>query len=107
MGPQMTLTELRERVLARIEIQEESDCWFWAGSANPQGYGHLSLRGQTWQATHLSYLVWKGPVPDGKMVLHTCDTPRCVNPEHLFLGNHKDNAKDMAAKGRSAFQRRR
>lgn len=107
MGPEVTLMELRARILARIEFLDDSSCWFWAASANPEGYGYLDIQRKRYGAHRIAYLAWTGRDPGHLMVLHECDTPRCVNPEHLKLGTAEDNAKDMAAKGRSAFQRRR
>jgi hypothetical protein len=75
-----------------------SGCWEWMGST--QRYGHFRYPGG--QLAHrFSWELENGPVPEGLHVLHKCDNPSCVNPDHLFLGTHDDNMKDKAAKGRA------
>ncbi len=78
---------------------ETSGCWFWQGTLNRNGYGVLchSL------AHRLSWIFKNGPIPDGMNVLHKCDMPPCVNPQHLFLGTQIDNLADMRNKGRGAI----
>jgi hypothetical protein len=77
-------------------------CLMWTGSKKESGYGLLWLRGYTRrQAAHrVSYRLFNGPIPDGMIVCHSCDTPACVEPSHLFLGTHLDNKRDSIAKGR-------
>lgn len=86
-------------------IKDVSGCWLWTASVAGKGYGQIKLPGQRKQmyAHRLSYLIHKGEDPGNKQVCHTCDNPRCVNPEHLFLGTASDNLKDMKSKGRSTF----
>lgn len=85
------------------KVKRGPDCWLWTG-ATTRGYGHIKrgpANAGTAQATHLSWEIHNGPIPDGLMVLHHCDNPPCVNPEHLYLGTHKDNMRDRAVRGRS------
>lgn len=72
------------------------DCVIDKRKANPNGY----VPTRKGYAHRLAWVQAYGPIPDGLSVLHTCDTRACVNPEHLFLGTHKDNTLDMVAKGR-------
>lgn len=75
------------------------------GARTAKGYGRRWFRGSPWRAHRVAWVEAFGEIPDGLLVLHTCDNPPCVNPEHLFLGTHRDNALDRQAKGRSAKTR--
>ena len=89
------------------KVTKTENCWLWTGNRNRDGYGELgvaktpSLPGGLMRAHRLSWEIHYGPIPDKMDVLHTCDVPPCVRPDHLFLGSHTDNMKDMARKGRS------
>lgn len=86
------------------KVQKTETCWLWTGGKRSKGYGAFvyARDGEPVQGrAHVySYELHKGRVPKGVFVLHTCDTPACVNPDHLFLGNNQDNVDDMIAKGR-------
>src|SRR5271166_838027 len=79
-------------------------CWNWIGSECSNGYGSLSitLNGKHTNvlAHRLSYQLTIGAIPDGLLVCHKCDNRKCVRPDHLFLGSHKDNTQDMMTKKR-------
>lgn len=77
-------------------------CWIWQGKKNASGYGIFYHKTQYLPAHRVSYAIYKGAL-NGLWVLHKCDHPDCVNPEHLFLGTCSDNAKDMFNKGRNSF----
>ena len=84
------------------KIEKTSGCWLWTrGRRN--GYGVVAnTRGRplTIYAHILSYVLHKGPIPAGLMVLHTCDVRHCVNPAHLYLGDYSDNIQDAWDRGR-------
>ena len=95
---------LKERLLKATTINE-SGCWICTIGHGRYGRVKLDGTGIGLKNHRASWMVHKGPIPEGKCVLHTCDTPRCINPDHLFLGSHADNMADRAAKGRNADQR--
>ena len=86
-----------ERKVARIP---EAGCWIWTGYLMPNGYGRFHLNGEQTYAHRAAYSLFKGEIPDGSFVLHRCDVRCCVNPEHLFLGDHEINMADMVQKDR-------
>ncbi len=77
-----------------------STCWLWHGCTNGDGYGTFRAYNQCFAAHRLAYGFYIGPIPSEAHVLHECDTPHCVNPDHLFLGDQAINMRDMARKGR-------
>ena len=84
-------------------VMFDDGCWEWTGHRTPKGYGEIGLGSRSagvGLAHRLSHELMKGPIPDDLCVLHSCDNPPCVRPEHLFLGTKADNNRDMDAKGR-------
>lgn len=77
-----------------------SGCWHFTGPLNSHGYGAVGFHGKVIGAHRLSYILTRGEIPNGLLVCHKCDNPKCVNPDHLFIGTYKDNAQDMIKKGR-------
>lgn len=80
-----------------------SDCWFWDGCIDEIGYGRLGKYDGENKAHRISWKLFKGEIPKGMKVLHSCDIRCCVNPDHLFLGTQKDNVRDMMSKKRDRF----
>lgn len=78
----------------------DTGCWPWIGPVTRGGYGNFFFMGKQSRASRVSYKIHKGEIPSGMVVCHKCDNPKCVNPDHLFLGSHKDNIADMLLKGR-------
>lgn len=85
--------------LARATRDSATGCLVWQGAMS-EGYGAMKVGGRVVRAHRVSYALHVGPILDGLFVLHRCDNPLCVNPEHLFLGTNTDNMRDCAAKGR-------
>ena len=98
--PRLSPVPKRERWEAKVD--KSDGCWMWTGARNRQGYGQLRTghRGLLEMAHRLAWEFYRGPVPPGMHVLHRCDNPPCVNPDHLWLGTPKSNALDRQAKGR-------
>jgi hypothetical protein len=83
----------------RVERKSEG-CWEWRGRILQNGYGQFDVKRRPTAAHRYAYELTYGAIPDGLIVCHRCDNPRCVRPDHLFLGSHADNARDKSAKGR-------
>ncbi|MHB0992643.1 MAG: HNH endonuclease signature motif containing protein [Burkholderiales bacterium] len=84
------------------KVIKSENCWEWVGNKNNKGYGQLSKGGRLGNALahRVSYEIHNGKIPGGLFVLHKCDNPGCVRPDHLFLGTNSDNMQDMLKKGR-------
>lgn len=85
---------------------EASGCWTWQAGRTRQGYGTFSVEQRPYSAHRYAWELVHGPIPDGLYVLHHCDNPPCVRPDHLFLGTHADNMRDMSEKGRGRTNER-
>lgn len=81
------------------KVNKMESCWLWTAGCDSDGYGSFHLNGKDEKAHRMSWFLMYGEWPD-LLVLHTCDTPACVNPEHLFLGDNKANVDDALDKGR-------
>lgn len=82
------------------KVHKSDSCWIWCGARNNNGYGVFRVRGRNYLAHRYAYANDLDYPPKTFEVLHSCDNPRCVNPDHLRLGTHADNMRDSATKGR-------
>jgi HNH endonuclease/Ribbon-helix-helix protein, copG family len=93
---------IADRFYRKVSVTE-GGCHVWSGAQNGWGYGRLRRGARSARHSSAHRVAWElknGPVPDGLFVLHRCDNRACVNPDHLWLGTHSDNMRDMIAKGR-------
>lgn len=110
-APRPMMVDLRAIRAAPIEQRIElnsipepnSGCWLWLGSVSRKGYGKAISGGRGYQMHRVAWERAHGSIPAGLYVCHKCDVPSCVNVDHLFLGTHTDNMRDMVAKGRGKF----
>lgn len=99
-------------ILERIERHShelrDNECWE-TDYTGGNGFGHVLIRLSPHKMVYLHRVAWEAhhaePIPEGMVVMHTCDNPRCFNPEHLRLGTLKDNTRDMCSKGRANVSR--
>lgn len=95
------LTE-EARFLKRVNVKTKDECWEWVGSQKAGWHGQWRNAAGKIELTHrASWRLFKSEIPGGLFVLHKCDNPLCVNPNHLFLGTQSDNLRDMWNKGRA------
>jgi DNA-binding XRE family transcriptional regulator len=95
--------ELRERFETKYNKKFDDQCWNWVAGKSGNGYGMIKIAGKNRLAHRVSYLLYKSEDLDNN-VLHTCDNRACVNPNHLYLGDQKDNLRDAVERGRLDFQ---
>lgn len=88
--------------LAFYSRPSASGCRLWVGARMPKGYGKLVVDGKPMLAHRAAWIEKHGPISAGLCVCHRCDTPACIEVDHLFLGTRRDNTQDMIAKGRQA-----
>lgn len=94
----------KESIISMLEskttFEPMTGCQLWIYGADKNGYGKLKVNDKHWRAHRLSYLIYKGHLEDSDLVCHKCDTPACINPDHLFLGTPLTNMQDKVKKGR-------
>lgn len=92
-----------DRFMRMVAVHGE--CWLWQGRLTRGGYGQFHYQGKTWRAHKAAWVLFRGKLRKDRVLLHTCDTPQCVNPAHLKPGTQKANVRDMVRKGRAWWQK--
>ena len=86
------------------KVEKTDGCWMWTASTFNDGYGKFKFEGKNRRAHRMSWIIENGEIPEGMLVMHSCDNPLCVNPSHLSLGTPKENTRDMVNKNRHCNQ---
>jgi hypothetical protein len=94
---------MNHRFFEKIAIKPGDSCWEWQGARLKAGYGQAFVKGKLMLAHRAMYEHTVGPIPEGMVVMHTCDNPPCCNPNHLRLGTARENVHDCKAKGRARY----
>ena len=93
---------LRARFYRFVPVRPLGRCWLWTGAKDRDGYGVIADGPKTLAAHRVSFELHHRPLPPRSVIMHSCDTPACVNPAHLSIGSKRANADDMTRKGRRA-----
>jgi len=83
--------------MTKVDTKGLDECWPWLGYKKPDGYGLYGFGNQ--RAHRVSWTIFRWPIPEGMLVLHKCNNRACVNPKHLYIGDHFDNAQDAKRSG--------
>lgn len=99
------LDGVEKRFMEKVVENEDTGCHEWKGATRgSSNYGAIKIGGKPHYAHRVAWELANGPIPEGKYVLHTCDNPNCVNPEHLEVGTQRKNMRDMHKRFRAAFR---
>lgn len=85
------LKKLNSKIIRNVNSK---GCWYWTGFHKPKGYAQIKWNGKTYSLHKLMFILFKGSIPKHLVCRHTCNNTRCVNPDHIILGTHLDNAND-------------
>lgn len=91
-------SDAKKRFMSKVK-KTKGGCWVMSAHKSPYGYHQIWHNGMSRQAHKLSYELFKGKIPAGKVVRHKCDNRRCVRPSHLILGSSADNNRDISKSG--------
>lgn len=96
----MQMKSITDKEWFLSRVAQGDGCWMWQRSLDAHGYGQTWFRRKVSKAHRVAWTVLVGEIPEGLHVLHKCDNPPCVNPDHLFLGTNQDNIRDRLSKNR-------
>jgi hypothetical protein len=91
--------EFFRKMKGNIQVDRHG-CWNWL-RGKMHGYGSIWFAGKRWTVHRLSYLIFSGEIPTGRLICHHCDNPSCCNPDHLYVGTAQDNMRDRDLRGRN------
>jgi len=92
---------VKHRFFDKVDSMQAGECWNWDGTISDHGYGDFWCLGKRCRAHRISWEIYYGIIPEGKLVLHRCDNKRCINPAHLYLGTNSDNMKDYIKRSKN------
>lgn len=96
---------IEQRFSSKVMPEPNSGCYLWTAHTSKGGYGRFGIGGKVEDAHRVAYSLYVAPIPEGQCVLHRCDVPSCVRPDHLFIGSQPQNLEDMTRKGRRSCGR--
>jgi len=91
------------RFWAKVAVKESNECWEWLAGKDKDGYGRFRYGKQKARANKVAWEITNGSIPTGRLICHTCNNPKCVNPNHLYLGTHKSNVDDRQNSGNGYY----
>lgn len=94
------MENIKNRLLSKIIIDDETGCWNWLAGKDKNGYGKIVINKRHLMVHRASYYYFVGPFEQDKLICHKCDNPSCINPDHLFIGTWLSNMQDKVNKGR-------
>lgn len=99
--PYRITPSIEDRFWSKVAIPDSpNECWIWTAAHRGSGYGNIWINGKGHGAHRVSYQIAYGHFDSRLLVLHHCDVPDCVNPNHLYLGTYSDNSFDMMRRNR-------
>ncbi len=99
----MNIERLKNGMGDVYEVEPNTGCWLWLMGVNNKGYANVCINGKSSKGHREMYVLSIASIPSGLCVCHSCDTPSCVNPRHLFVGTVRDNNRDCMLKGRHRY----